>query len=57
MLSFFCPDIVIGYSANILESHGTRDCLNRAITMGIKTILIDGNGKQKLCTERIKYQY
>jgi len=57
MLSFFCPDIVIGYSANILESHGTRDCLNRAITMGIKTILINDKGEQKLCTERIKYQY
>ena len=57
MLSFFIPDIVIGYSKNILESNGTRDCLNRAITMGIKTILINDKGEQKLCTERIKYQY
>ncbi len=54
MLLFFIPDLVIGYSANIEESNGTKDCLNRAITMGIKTILINDKGVQKLCVERIK---
>lgn len=54
MLFFFLPELIIGFSENISESKGTKDCINRAITMGIKTILVDGEGKQKLITERIK---
>lgn len=54
MLSFFLPDMIVGFSQNISESNGTKDCMNRAISNGIKTILINGKGEQKLCVERIK---
>jgi hypothetical protein len=34
------PDIVIGFSDNIMESKGTKNCLDQAKKRGIKTVLI-----------------